>query len=588
MRYQLTPHRCKDCAVYAPGDPRIPAALAEAKPAGVLPSDLPVPLPFAPETVTCCLQSGGVWWIGGDGGVLRYDPQGDAADRCFYFSAPRDLPDGRVEAMTEAEDGVFVRTATGAAKLAVPVLGAEEKAERLLRETLSIVDRRGMVSQRALSVPRALSSHVPYGHSDNDGGFTAMFAAGELFRYATLRREKGADAPETLAAQRVATRAVEACLLLFFIHGRGDGFLARTYLCSDEPVPDDGLFFRRQGKTAVCLDTTEARERGCVGLEIPCGAPVPDRLAALYREGGYTDDDIIYKADTSSDEVTLQFMMLRYAHDFLDPADPELGALIRQAVTGLLDHVMTHGRTLHDFHGGPTTWAKWNPEYFMSECGWADACINAAQLLMYHQIVMHITGEQGRWRESHDRLIAEGYAELPQKHYDRLYQLSLAEEFDIREEIMYGDHMLAVASLWQLCELETDPALLALYRKGLESWRSSIAPEHNPGYDLPYLRSCPGAKVDFDRLALWFYRTNVSRLAAGVKVCGRRDVPVRVLRRGQRELSVLLPPDERFISKYDRDPLKWKDEDSGGVHCVESCYIYTFAYWMGRYFDFFC
>ena len=588
MRYQLTPHRCKDCTVCAPGDPRIPAALFEVQPAAVLPADLPVPLPFAPESVSCCLQCGAVWWIGGNGGVLRYDPQGDFAERCFYFSAPRDLPDGQVEALLETADGVFVRTKTGAAKLTVPVLGAEEKAERLLRETLEIVDRRGMISQRALAEPRALASHVPYGHSDNDGGFTAMFAAGELFRYATLRREKGADAPETLDAQRVATRAVEACLLLFFIHGRGDGFLARTYLCSDEPVPDDGIFFRRRGKTAVCLDTTEARERGCVGREIPCDAPVPDRLAALYREGGYTDDDIIYKADTSSDEVTLQFMMLRYAHDFLAPVDPALGALIRRAATGLLDHVLTHGRTLHDFHGGPTTWAKWDPAYFMTEFGWVDACINSAQLLMYHQIVMHITGEQGRWRESHDRLIAEGYAELPQKHYDRLYQMSLVEGFDIREELMYGDHMLAVASLWQLCELETDPALLALYRKGFESWRSSIAPEHNPGYDLPYLRACPGAKVEFDRLALWFYRTNVSRLAAGVRVRGRRDVPVRTLRRGQREISVLLPPDERFISKYDRDPLKWTDEDSGGVHYVESCYIYTFAYWLGRYFDFFC
>lgn len=587
MAYQLTAHRCKVCTVYAAGDARIPAALAAAKNDCALPASLPVPLPFPRAAVTCTLESGGALWIGGAGGVLRYEAGADRAERCFYFSAPRDLPDGQVEALLETADGVFARTATGAAKLTVPRMGAQEKAELLLQETLEIVDRRGMISQRTLSVPRELSSHVPYGHSDNDGGFTAMFAAGELFRYAVLRREQGADAPETLEAQRIATRAVEACLLLFFIHGRGDGFLARTYLCSDEPVPDDGIFFRRQGNTAVCLDTTEARERGCVGLEIPCAAPIPDRLSALYRAGGYTDDDIIYKADTSSDEVTLQFLMLRYAHDFFNPVDPALGALIRQAATGLLDHLLTHGRTLHDFHGGPTTWAKWDPGYFATECGWVDACNNAAQLLMYHQIVMHITGEQGRWRESHDALIAEGYAALPPKHFDRLYQQSLAEDFDIREEIMYGDHMLAVASLWQLCDLETDPALLACYRRGFESWRGSIAPEHNPGYDLPYLLACPDAEVDFDRLALWFYRTNVSRLAAGVRVRGRRDLPVQTLRQGLREISALLPPDERFISKYDRDPFKWKDEDSGGVYCIESCYVYTFAYWLGRYFDFF-
>ena len=44
--------------------------------------------------------------------------------------------------------------------------------------------------------------------------------------------------------------------------------------------------------------------------------------------------------------------------------------------------------------------------------------------------------------------------------------------------------------------------------------------------------------------------------------------------------------DERFIAKYDRNPLEYKNEDSGGVFCVESCYPYTFAYWMGRYFKF--
>ena len=55
---------------------------------------------------------------------------------------------------------------------------------------------------------------------------------------------------------------------------------------------------------------------------------------------------------------------------------------------------------------------------------------------------------------------------------------------------------------------------------------------------------------------------------------------------GYRQTSVLLPPDERFISKYDRDPLEYKNEDSGGLNVVENCYVYTYAYWIGRYFGF--
>ena len=55
---------------------------------------------------------------------------------------------------------------------------------------------------------------------------------------------------------------------------------------------------------------------------------------------------------------------------------------------------------------------------------------------------------------------------------------------------------------------------------------------------------------------------------------------------GYKETSALLPNDERFIAQNDRNPLEFKDEDSGGVYCVESCYVFTFGYWLGRYFGF--
>jgi hypothetical protein len=55
---------------------------------------------------------------------------------------------------------------------------------------------------------------------------------------------------------------------------------------------------------------------------------------------------------------------------------------------------------------------------------------------------------------------------------------------------------------------------------------------------------------------------------------------------GYKAVSALPTNDERFIAKLDRDPLEFKDEDSGGVYCVESCYVFTFGYWLGRYFGF--
>lgn len=46
-------------------------------------------------------------------------------------------------------------------------------------------------------------------------------------------------------------------------------------------------------------------------------------------------------------------------------------------------------------------------------------------------------------------------------------------------------------------------------------------------------------------------------------------------------------PDERSITKYDRNPYDFLDEDvSDGTKLIESCYVYTTAFWMGKYFGF--
>lgn len=587
--YKLKPHVCRFCSLYPMGDERIPSVLMNYK--NEIPdlTEFPYPLPSKKSDYTCFAKTGDIEWYGASNGLTRYDKNAERdEDIIMYFSATRDLLDNEIKAIMPDGENVWVLTETGAAYIEMKMLSAEEKALMLLAESEKYVDRRGMKSQKYLKTGRELDSILPYGHSDNDGCFTAGFAIGEVFRYATYKREKGADHPDTIEAKKVATRAVEACLLLMHIHSRGDGFVARTYLCADEPVPDDGLFFKITDGKAVCLETSFAKKKNAVGAVIDASAEIPERLVKLFTELGYSKNDLIYKADTSSDEITLHYLQMLIAHEYLACDDPELDDLIKISVKGLMNHIIDHGYELHDFSDKPTSWAKWSTEYFNTEFGWVDGALNAAQLLMYHLVTMKITGEEGKWRESYNHLINDlHYDDMTTKHFDRLYQASLSGDFDFVEDIMYGDHMLAVSAFWGLCMLETDEELLKKYRYGFKSWRTSLEREHVPGYDLPYALSCPDEEVDLDRLAGWFYRTNNSRLAAGVSMVGRHDVAVKTRRNGYKEISAHMPPDETFISKYDRNPVEYKNEDSGGVMCVESCYVYTFGYWIGRYFGFF-
>ncbi len=583
--YILKRHLNRVPTFYEVSSPEIPKALFEAECVKPDLTDFPLPLPSKKKDYTCFVKTDdGCEWYGGISGLTRYDADAERIeDKVMYFAADRHLYDNKVEKLLADGNSVWVKTEKGVVHIDFVEYSTDEKANVLLQESLDIVDRRGMISHRILERPRDLSSKYPDNECDNDGGFTAAYAVGEIFHYATLAREKGADHPETLRIKAVATRACEACLLLFYLPGRGDGFFARTYMCPDERLPEDGLFFRREGDYAYLNNSGDARGGKYVGAKSYCGTPIPERLSHLYTDLGYTADGLLYKADTSSDEVTLQYLMMRYAHEILGPVDPELDEIIKETIKKTTYHFIDNGYQMVDFHGGPTAWAKWNMDYFNSEMGWSDGALNAAELMFYFKAADLVLGGDDKIKAALEDVYSLGYPELATKHHERFYKASMANEYDLREDMMYGDHMLAVVSYWQLCDLEKDEKLLEMWKKGFRSWRTTLAKEHTPCYDFPYAVAT-GDEIDMERAVNYFYRCSPTRLASGVTI-DRKDYPMQTRFSGTtEELSSLLPADERHIAKYDRNPMAYRSEDSHGMYGVESCFVYTFAYWTGRYY----
>ena len=587
--YQLKKHKCRFVKILPLYSDEIPEELFYAVSDKPDLRSFPYPLPASPSAYFCSAQtSDGICWYGADNGVTAVDLAAERPSfRVMYFSAERYLPDNEVKSLYAAGSVLWVQCRTGAARIEMKEISCEEKAKLLYAETRKAVDRRGMVTSKFLTEPRVIESAVSYGHSDNDGCFTAAFAIGEIFHYAYNKRTKGPNHPDTLNAKAAANRASEACLLLMNISGRGNGFVARTYLAPDEPLPDDGLFFRKtEDGTAVCLDTNEARKRGMVGLKVKSDAPVPSRLARQYRSLGYDDVGIRYKGDTSSDEVTLHFLNMRYAYDLLCDDDEELRELIVNSCKNLMNHIIDNGYMLMEADGKSTTWARWYPDYFQTEVGWADACLNSAEILMYLQVTMHITGEEGKWREHYEKLIRTyHYDDLPLLHYDRFSHYSYALGNDCAEELMYGDNMLAVCAFWGLIDLETDPVRKEKFRKALRTWDHTLLREVNPGYLYPCKLVCPDYPLDEEAVADWFYHNNVSRLTADVNMV-RRDQPKRILFGGRAETSWLMQPDELRIARYDSNFNAYYEQIGGSLQSVETCYVYTFAYWTGKYFGF--
>ena len=592
MHTVLKPHVTRKITIMKKDDPRVPKELFEAENIAPDLTGFPYPLPSKKSDYTCFAEGdNGIVWYGGKTGVTRFDKNAKSIrDLIMYFSASRHLADNKVDKMLAVGDDLWVLTGDEVSFIEMPVISAKKKADILLDETRKYVQRRGMVSQKNLAVPRDLESRLPYADCDNDGLFTSGFAIGEMFRYAVLREELGEDNPEVIDARKSATTACEACLLLMYIHGRPEGFISRSYHVTGEPVPDDGHFYKRQGDTAICCETTESKRSGRAGEVFPANYPVPDRLARLYRDLGFTEDDITYKADTSSDEVSGHFVQMRYAHDILGPDDPELDEIIKDACRRTAKHIIDGGFEFLECSGKPTTWAKWSRRYFESDpFGYVDGPLNSCEMLMFLRVTMHITGESGIWQENFDKLVAEGYADLGLKHFDRFYQGAMREKAAPEEDLMYGDNMLALLTFWQLCTLEKNEELLSKFRDGFRTWKGTLLREHNPAYDFMFKIGCPDEEIDMEKDADWFNNFELSRLISPVNVSYRHDVPLKSARNGDPgndEISALLPLSELEITKYDRNPFTATRGNWHNGTCVESCYVYTMAYWMGRYFGF--
>ncbi|MBQ6165514.1 MAG: hypothetical protein IJK23_13670 [Clostridia bacterium] len=584
--YKLADHKCRFVKIFPLYSPEIPDELYYNP--GAVPdlTDFPYPLPLAASKYTCeAYTSDGARWLGGEGGLTRVDLSAEREnDRIMFFTVDRYLADDDVRALFADGEIIWALCKTSVSRIEMKKISCEEKAKLLTAESLRYVDRRGMISNQELDEPRDLDSVKGDTQSDNDGGFTAAFAVGETLKYAYLKRKLGAAAPETLDAKASAVRAGEACLLTLNISGRGDGFPARTYALRSEHVPDDGLFYQKQADGfAVCLDMRASRKRGVVGMKVKCDSPVPDRLAKLYRDLGYEDDDVIYKGDTSSDEVTLHFLNLWFMYDHLCFDDEELRSIVVSSCENLLNHIIDNGLVVRELDGKPTTWGRWDPEYFNTPIGWADACLNSAQILMYLNVAEHICGQKEKWTICRRQLIGKyHYDDLPLLHLDRFTHFSYAVGNNCDEEMMYGDNMLAVVAFYGLITLEKDPELKKKYIRCLRTWDHSLLREYNPGYRFLCMAADPDYPADMDGIAEWFYRLPVSRIASPMKL-ERADVPVRIGWGGMTKTGWLLEPDETAITKYDRDPWQLHPMSEGSVCSVESCYPYTFAYWFGKY-----
>ncbi len=309
-----------------------------------------------------------------------------------------------------------------------------------------------------------------------------------------------------------------------------DGFWARTYSLKQEGFPIDGnIYWQHNGDgTATGVSTKQPDEDEYLlhgenyrGVVTDASTEIPQRLWDDLIGSDYELTDVIYKGDTSADEVIGHLFIYKLAYDILGPEDPELEEMIKTTMTKFAQHLVDNGYSLCEATGQPTTWGKYNRTYFHNGQNVGGGPLQSAVLLSAFKLASYVTGDK-KWEDEYRMAAldpAYEYATIMTQDWER-YKMAILEfaasvspvvsflvrplmetEFVkvvYRMILNYSDEEMAMLAYYLLFQMEDDETLLSYYRDGLEDWWYSISFSENPLWYYIYQLAYPDeAKTDY-------------------------------------------------------------------------------------------
>ncbi len=465
-----------------------------------------------------CMSPEGSLWIGTPQGVIRL-----RAGQWRYYAGKRWLPDDCVTGLhVEANGDCWVRTATGAAHIAFVPTTLPQKAAHYEQITATRHNRDGYVTDCRLTRPGDLDSFLPEA-SDNDGLWTSLYVCAESFRFAVTGE------PE---AQELARRSLFALLDLVHVTGI-PGFPARALI--------------REGERVHQSD------------------PGPNWYASPTQPG------VLYKADTSSDELAGHYLAW-YVYSTL-VADAEERAAIATVCRAVTNSILDHHYTLVGPTGKRTTWGVWSPEVLNDDPDWsAEQGLNSLEILSHLKVATHLCSDARFAATYYSLIVQHGYA----LNTVRQKVLPPAGENN------HSDDELAVCAYYPLLILETDPVLRGLYLLSLERTQAILRPENSPFYNFLYA-ALSGRPCDRDAAVQWLRDAPWDLRHWTMNNSHRADITLDTSpgRFGEKQALRPLPPNEKRVTKWNHNPYALDGGEEGRGE--EDGTFWLLPYWLARY-----
>lgn len=308
-----------------------------------------------------------------------------------------------------------------------------------------------------------------------------------------------------------------------------EGFVARTYWLETEESYGlyDNIYWQvNEDNTATGVSTKSPDSEGYYlnnenlrGFVTDASGEIPERLWNSLVGENALKSDIIYKGDTSADELIGHTFIFKLMYDILADEDPELKELMVTAIDNLAQHLVDNGYMLVDGSGQHTTWSNFSRTSFNVSSSIPMAPLHTMVVLSVFKTAAYITGYE-KWENEYRMAALDPafeYAKVVSQESDRflaavtnviseevspllalpLKLLSGTQLYNLILRIACNDSDLEMAMLgfYTLFQTEDDKKILSYYKEGLEAWWDLAAYTENPLWYYIYQLAYPEKNI---------------------------------------------------------------------------------------------
>ena len=476
--------------------------------------------------ITTIKNIDGEWWFGSISGAFKQRRDG----KFDYYASARWLPDDHVIDIAKGNDNmVLVLTEKGLAAIHFDTMTLYQKAMYFEQQVRKRHIRHGFNATLGNMQHGDLSTGT-LKDSDNDGLWTSMYLAGQVFRYAATH------SPEALQNCRESLDAME-----------------RLYTIN----------------------------------------PIPGFPSRSFERHGYKDNDTPWrraedpewdwKSTTSSDEAIGHIFAFGAMAELID--DQAMKAKAISLIDTLMGNILDHDMYMIDWNGKPTQWGRWNPDYVNARPKMVgDRKINSSNIMSMLQTAYHFTHKEKYKKKAFELMNKYGYLENLMRPMSQIGQApddADALSKDLSEGWNHSDDEMYFVGYWGLYRYAFNDTLKEMYKKAIIDHWQAERPEKEGAWNI-FTALTGVSKFDFPE-AIWYLQEYPLDLIHWTMTNSHRE-DIQFIEpnfRGQ-TIKEVLPPDESPISRHNGN-LFDLDGGDGGRSEYSAGDIWLLPYWMGRY-----